>query len=87
MLNRFRTTFESVIQIAVFAFSIIWLIVLFFVAVFGLNIANEEWNCRSYKEAPTKMIAGTCYAKQANGKWVSFSSYIRDTNINLTSGK
>lgn len=47
----------------------------------GLTVLNDYWNCSSYKEAQTKMIAGACYVKTEKGKWILFSSYVSQLNV------
>ena len=56
-----------------------------FIGVFyGLTIANESWNCRSYSTvATTKMLGGTCFVQAPNGKWVTHNSYVKTDYLDI----
>lgn len=60
--------------------------VVIFGAAIGMNVANEYWQCSSYEGAKTKLMAGNCYAQAADGKWVLFSSYVKEFNVSLKGG-
>lgn len=47
----------------------------------GSIFLSNYWECSSYKEAQTKMIAGSCYVKTEKGKWILFSSYVKQLNV------
>lgn len=51
--------------------------------VAGLVVFVNAWDCTFYEGAQTKMMGGTCYVKQTDGKWVLFDSYVREVNLNV----
>jgi len=53
------------------------------VAAIGLTWANETWNCAQPIGRPSKVMAATCYVQNENGKWVTFSSYVKQLNVEV----
>lgn len=59
------------------------------VAVVLLHVANSYWNCSSYPDAQTKVIAGTCMVRSGD-RWITYDSYvtvhIADVKLNNSKG-
>lgn len=75
-MNDFSDFFAPVIMV----FLIIAAIV---AAIFGISVANEAWNCHTYEGTQTKMMGGTCMARDERGRWVTLDSYVKEPSINV----
>lgn len=60
------------------------MIAIMILSAVGLVWANEAWNCSQPIGRPTRVMAATCYVQAENGKWVTFNSYIKQVNVDLT---
>lgn len=78
---------ENFKKVLAFILSMTCAVWLMFVGIAGLLVASAYWTCNGYTVAPTKVMAGSCYVEQPNGKWVTHSSYVEATSVELNTDK